>query len=329
MLVQQDSISRQQLDTQAAPVRQFEATVKTDQAQVDSAKLQLTYCRITAPITGTVGLRLVDPGNIVHATDPNGLVVITQLQPITVVFTHPRRTTCRRCCSRLRPGEPLAGRGLRPRQARPSSPPARCSTVDNQIDPTTGTVKLKAVFANADGALFPNQFVNARLLVDTLRGRVARARRRPIQRGPQGTFVYVVKPDQTVDAAPRRASARPRATTRRSRSGRRARRDGRRRRRRQAAAGREGDVDARRPARPRERRRPATAGSGARRGRPAAHEPVPPVHPAAGRDLAADGRPSCSPASSAYRQLPVSALPQVDYPTIQVVTLLSRARAPT
>ena len=198
-LVAKDAIPTQQLDTQESLVHQYEGAVKTDQGQVDNAKLQLTYCRITSPISGRVGLRLVDPGNIVHATDANGLVIITQQEPITVVFTIPE-DSLPAVLDRL-------ARGVRmpvdayDREQRRKLASGSLLTVDNQIDPSTGTVRLKAVFPNTDNRLFPNQFVNARLLLDvkkeaTVVPAVA------IQRGARGAFVYVVKPDRTVEARP-------------------------------------------------------------------------------------------------------------------------------
>jgi membrane fusion protein, multidrug efflux system len=176
VLYAQDSIASQQVDTQESLVHQSEGTVKADQAQIDTAKLQLTYCRITAPFGGRVGLRLVDPGNIVHASDTTGLVVITQLQPIAGEHP-PVEAYDREQRRRLATGSLL--------------------TTDNQIDPTTGTVKLKALFPNASSELFPNQFVNARLLLDVKRGATV-VPIAVVQRGAQGTFVYVVKPDHTV-----------------------------------------------------------------------------------------------------------------------------------
>ena len=196
ILVQQDSAPRQQLDTQAATVNQLEASIKSDQAQVESAKLNLTYCRITAPISGTVGLRLVDVGNMVHASDPNGLLVITQIQPITVVFTIPA-DQLPQVLRQKNSGNQLPvdafDRDLKNRLASGS-----LLALDNQIDQTTGTVKIKAIFANENLALYANQFVNARLLVDTLRG-VVLVPTAAIQRSPQSTFIFVVKPDSTVD----------------------------------------------------------------------------------------------------------------------------------
>jgi multidrug efflux system membrane fusion protein len=196
VLAEQDSIPRQQLDTQAATVSQLEASLKSDQGQVESAKLNLVYSKITAPISGIVGLRLVDVGNIVHATDANGLVVITQIQPITVVFTIPA-DQLPSVLRQMKAGKHLAvdayDRDLKNKLATGS-----VLAIDNQIDATTGTVKIKAVFANDSRTLFANQFVNARLLVDTLRQTVL-VPSAAIQRSPQSTYVYVVKPDSTVD----------------------------------------------------------------------------------------------------------------------------------
>jgi len=193
MLWEQDSVSKQVLDTQEALVRQLEGTVKADQGQIDSAKLQLVYCQILSPISGRVGLRLVDPGNIVHVTDTNGLVVITQLQPITVIFPIPE-DSLPRVLAKLKADVQMPvevyDRDMKQRLATGS-----LLTVDNQIDPNTGTVRLKAVFPNEKNELFPNQFVNARLLVDVVRG-VTVIPAPAIQRGSQGTFVYVVKADR-------------------------------------------------------------------------------------------------------------------------------------
>ena len=165
VLVQQNSIPRQQYDTQVSLVHQLEGTVKNDQGQIDGVKVQLIYCRITAPFSGRVGLRLVDPGNFVQTTDTTGLVVITQLQPITVVFTIPE-DNIPAVLDKLKRGVRLPveayDRALQHRLAT-----GYLLTVDNQIDATTGTVRLKALFPNDDNALFPNQFVNATLLVET------------------------------------------------------------------------------------------------------------------------------------------------------------------
>src|SRR5919109_1205795 len=190
LLFKEGVIPQQQLDTQAALVGQFDGAIKSDQSQVDNAKLQLTYCHITAPINGRVGLRLVDPGNIVHASDANGIVVITQLQPITVIFTIPE-DSLPQVQQQLRTGRRLAVDAFDRDMKRKLASGALLST-DNQIDPTTGTVKLKAIFQNADNTLFPNQFVNARLLVDTLRD-VILVPNAAIQHSPQTAFVYVVK----------------------------------------------------------------------------------------------------------------------------------------
>jgi len=195
VLVQQDSIPRQQYDTQVSLVRQLEGTVKNDQGQIDGVKVQLIYCRITAPFSGRVGLRLVDPGNFVQTTDTTGLVVITQLQPITVVFTIPE-DNIPAVLDKLKRGVRLPveayDRALQRRLAT-----GYLLTVDDQIDATTGTVRLKALFPNDDNALFPNQFVNARLLVET-QHEATLIPTPAIQRNAQGAFVYLVKPDQTV-----------------------------------------------------------------------------------------------------------------------------------
>ena len=199
VLWEQDSVAKQQLDTQEALVRQFEGAIKTDQGQIDSAKLNLVYCQITAPISGRVGLRLVDPGNIVHVTDANGLVVITQLQPITVIFPIPEDSLSQ-VLARLKTGERLPVEAY-DREMKQKLAVGSLLTVDNQIDPTTGTVRLKAIFSNEKNELFPNQFVNARLLVEVRREATV-VPAPALQRGPQGTFVYVVKADRTVTVRP-------------------------------------------------------------------------------------------------------------------------------
>lgn len=198
-LVAEDSIPKQQLDTQAALVRQYEGTVQTDQAQIDTAKLLLTYSRITAPVSGRLGLRLVDPGNMVHATDVGGLVVITQLEPIGVIFTI-AEDSLPPVLERIAAGERLPVEAYDREQQRRLAT-GTLLTVDNQIDPNTGTLRFKAEFPNHDGALFPNQFVNARLQLD-LRHGATLVPSVAVQRGAQGPFVYVVKPDQTVDVRP-------------------------------------------------------------------------------------------------------------------------------
>ncbi len=199
VLWSQDSIPRQQLDTQASLVRQYEGAIKNDQGLVDSAKVNLIYSRITAPITGRVGLRLVDPGNIVHAADPGGIVVITQLQPIAVVFALPE-DSIPSVLAQLERRAPLQVEAYDREQRRKLSI-GSLLTIDNQVDPSTGTVRLKAVFPNADHGLFPNQFVNARLRLDVKRG-VTVVPAAAIQRSPRGPFVYVITPERTVEARP-------------------------------------------------------------------------------------------------------------------------------
>lgn len=194
-LYKQGFIPKQQLDTQDAMVRQLEGIVKADQSQIDNAKLQLVYSRITAPISGRVGLRLVDPGNMVRANDTNGLLVITQLTPITVVFTIPE-DSLPAVLERLKAGQQLTVDAF-DREQKKKLATGTLLTVDNQIDPNTGTVRLKAVFPNEDSALFPNQFVNARLLLEVKHG-VTIVPSAAVQRGAKGTFVYVVNDDRTV-----------------------------------------------------------------------------------------------------------------------------------
>jgi multidrug efflux system membrane fusion protein len=198
-LLAQDSIAKQQVDTQEALVRQYEGTIKADQAAINNAKLQLTYSRVTAPIAGRVGLRQVDPGNVVHAADANGIVVITQLQPITVVYPIPE-DNLPQVLRRLATGEEVAVEAWDRDQKRKLAT-GKLLTADNQIDTTTGTVKLKAQFANADLALFPNQFVNIRMLVETVQDATLLPSA-AIQRGAPGTFVYSVNSDQTVSVTP-------------------------------------------------------------------------------------------------------------------------------
>jgi multidrug efflux system membrane fusion protein len=196
MLFAQDSIAKQQLDTQEALVHQYEGTVNMDRSQIDNANLQLTYAKVTAPASGRLGLRQVDAGNIVHASDAAGLVTITQLQPVTVLFSLPEDNVAR-VMQKLRASEKMPvdvyDRGQKVKLAQGS-----LLTVDNAIDSTTGTVKLKALFSNEDLTLFPNQFVNTRLLLETRKG-AAIIPTAGIQRGSQGTYVYVVNDDKTVN----------------------------------------------------------------------------------------------------------------------------------
>ncbi len=194
-LMKQDAIPEQQLNTQEALVTQYEGTIKTDQSQIDSAKLNLIYCHITSPITGLVGLRLVDPGNIVHASDTNGLLVITQLDPISVIFTT-AEDQLPPILDRMHAGQQLTVEAW-DRELKNKLAEGKLETIDNQIDQTTGTLKLRAVFANTNGKLYPSQFVNARLLVQQKQN-VTLLPNAGIQRNAQGTYVWLVKPDQTV-----------------------------------------------------------------------------------------------------------------------------------
>jgi len=175
-------------------VRQAEGAVKADQGQVDLIKVQISYTRITAPLSGRVGLRLVDPGNMVKANDPGGLVVIAQVEPIAVVFAIPE-DSLQPVLRQYRSGKDVPVDAL-DREGKKKLATGTLAAVDNAIDPATGTVKLKASFPNRDGALFPNQFVNARVVLDVLPN-VVLAPSEAIQRGPQGAFVYVVSPDRT------------------------------------------------------------------------------------------------------------------------------------
>ena len=195
LLLKEGVIPQQQLDTQAALVGQFDGAIRSDQGQIDNAKLQLTYSRITAPISGRIGLRLVDVGNIVHATDSTGLLVITQLQPISVIFSLPQ-DQLPQVNAKLRGGVTLIVEAF-DREDTAKIASGRLATIDNQIDLTTGTYKLKSIFTNEDNSLFPNQFVNAHLLVDTKRN-LTIVPAAAIQRGPQGTYVYAVGTDNTV-----------------------------------------------------------------------------------------------------------------------------------
>ena len=190
-----NAIPKQQLDTQLATVHQYEGIVKNDQGVIDNAKVQLAYCHITSPISGRVGLRLVDPGNIVQSTDTNGMLVITQVQPISVIFSV-AQDYLPQFQQQVQRGNRLSVDALDRTQSKKIAT-GTLLTFDNVIDTTTGTVKLKAVFSNKDNALFPNQFVNARLLVSMQRG-VTLIPTAAIQRNTQGAFVYLVKPDQTV-----------------------------------------------------------------------------------------------------------------------------------
>jgi multidrug efflux system membrane fusion protein len=196
MLLAQDSISKQQLDTQIATVHQYDGVIKSDQAQIDNAKLLLTYTRITAPITGRIGLRLVDEGNMVRPSDQNGLAVIMQVQPIAVLFNIPE-DDLPAVLQKMRAGQQLVVEAYN-RDLKKKLATGTLLTVDNQIDANTGTIRCKALFPNEDNALFPNQFVNARLLLETRRDSTI-VPAAAIQRRGQTTFVYVVKDDSTVE----------------------------------------------------------------------------------------------------------------------------------
>jgi multidrug efflux system membrane fusion protein len=198
LLQSSGAMSQQQVDTQQATVDQLDGTVRNDQAAIDSAKLNLVYCHIAAPVTGRIGLRLVDPGNIVHANDANAMFVITQLQPIAVLFTLPE-DSLPDVSRQMAKGTLDVGAYSRDDQNKLAS--GKLLTIDNQIDQTTGTGRLKAVFDNKDNALWPNQFVNTRLLLNTRKASTV-IPAAAIQRGPQGTYVFTVKPDHTVEIRP-------------------------------------------------------------------------------------------------------------------------------
>jgi len=194
-LLAQDSIAAQQVATQESLVKQYQGTVAIDKAIVANAKLQLSYTQITAPISGRLGLRLVDQGNIIKATDATGLAVITQIQPISVVFTLPE-DALPSVMKSLNAGKTLVVEAF-DRSGKSKLADGQLSAVDNQIDINTGTVKLKSQFANTDGALFVNQFVNTRMRMDTLHS-IPVIPSSAVQTGEKGSFVYVLKDDQTV-----------------------------------------------------------------------------------------------------------------------------------
>jgi multidrug efflux system membrane fusion protein len=191
----QDSVSHQTLDTQVALVHQYEGTVKADQGQVESAQVNLDYCHIVSPVEGVVGLRQVDEGNYVQTSDASGLVVVTQIDPMTVIFTVTEddisKVTARLAANAVLPVT------VYDRTNSTEITQGKLGSVDNQVDTSTGTVKLRAVFDNRDGKLFPQQFVNAKLLVDTLQDAVI-VPTAAIQIGAPGSYVYVVNPDSTV-----------------------------------------------------------------------------------------------------------------------------------
>ena len=194
-LAQQNSIARQQAEDQIFIVQQYAGSVKQDQGLIDAQALNISYCRIVSPITGRVGLRLVDPGNYVQTTNSSGIAVLTQLQPITVIFTIPE-DELPGIMPQFNAGTPLVVTAYDRANLRELAT-GKVAAVDNQIDTTTGTVKVRAQFDNTDNALFPNQFVNARLLVQTLKN-VVTVPTSAIQRGAPGAYVYVINADNTV-----------------------------------------------------------------------------------------------------------------------------------
>lgn len=195
-LIPSGSIAQQQVDTQKALVDQLDGTVRTDQAQIETAKLNIVYCHITAPFNGRVGLRQVDPGNIVHAADTTPMLILTQLQPIAVIFTLPEDVLP--SVAKHMKGSTLEVDALN-RDDQTKLGTGKLLTIDNQIDQTTGTAKLKAVFDNKDNQLWPNQFVNTNLLLETRKNSTVLPTA-AILRGPQGTFVYLVNADKSVQA---------------------------------------------------------------------------------------------------------------------------------
>jgi len=197
-LIPSGSISQQQVDTQRALADQLEGTVRNDQGIIDTAKLQIVYCHITAPFSGRIGLRQVDVGNIVHASDSNPMLVLTQLQPIAVIFTLPE-DVLPSVAKHMKNSTLRVDVYNRDDQTKLAT--GKLLTIDNEIDQTTGTAKLKAVFDNKDNQLWSNQFVNTQLLLETRKNSTVLPTA-AILRGPQGTFAYAVKPDKTVEARP-------------------------------------------------------------------------------------------------------------------------------
>ncbi len=310
-LLAQNAIPEQQLATQKATVKQSEGVVKTDQAQIDNAKLNLVYCHITAPITGRVGLRLVDPGNIVHATDTNGLLVITQIDPISVIFTV-AEDDLPVVLRKLAAGQHLRAEAWDRANTRKSDT-GTLETVDNQIDPTTGSLRLRANFDNKANQLFPNQFVNVKLLVETKGGVVL---------VPNGGY-----PAHHQFHLRIRGRGRPQGDRQANHPGRHRRRQHRSDQRHRAwrCAGH----DRRRQAVGRHSRHRAVRGryAGWRvreqdRRQIGRKEEVSPSRTFILRPVATSLLMIgiLLAGGVAYKQLPVSALPEVDYPTIQVLT---------
>jgi multidrug efflux system membrane fusion protein len=199
MLAKQDSIAKQQLDTQRALVKQFEGLVKTDQAAIDNAQLNLDYCHVNAPITGRVGLRQVDVGNYVTPGDSNGIVVLTQVKPISVMFPLPE-DHMRKVSERMRSGATLTVDAY-DRMMSQKVASGTLAAIDNQADTATGTFRLRALFSNDDDSLFPNQFVNVRMLLDVVRDATV-IPTSAIERGQDNTFVYVVSDDNIATVRP-------------------------------------------------------------------------------------------------------------------------------
>ncbi|HVH73952.1 MAG TPA: MdtA/MuxA family multidrug efflux RND transporter periplasmic adaptor subunit [Stellaceae bacterium] len=198
-LVAQNSVARQTRDTQASLVQQYEATIQSDKAQIDAQKLNLAYCHIVAPVAGRVGLRLVDPGNYIQVGQSTGIVVITQMDPMSVIFSIPENSLSP-VLARLRAGAGLTAYAYDQTESELLAT-GKLEAVDNQINTTTGTVNLRAIFANPKDLLFPNQFVNVRLLVDTLKNTLL-VPTAAVQRGAPGTYVYLVEANNTVKVQP-------------------------------------------------------------------------------------------------------------------------------
>lgn len=198
MAERQNAVSRQQLDTQEALVRQYEAAVEMDRAQIEAAKLQITYSRITAPISGRIGLRLIDPGNMVHSSDASGLLTMVQTRPISMIFAVPE-DNLPQLLQKMQEGRPVVEAFDREMKKRLAI--GELATIDNQIDPSTGTVRLKAVFQNRNHELFPNQFVNARIVLSVEKDAIT-VPSEAVQRDLQGTFVFVLNTDDTVSMRP-------------------------------------------------------------------------------------------------------------------------------
>jgi multidrug efflux system membrane fusion protein len=198
-LARKDFASRQSVDTQQALVQQYSANIEGDQASIDNAQLNLSFTRILAPIEGRVGLRMVDPGNLIHATDSTGIVSISQIHPISVIFSLPQDTLPDVASAMQKNGSLTVVAASSDDKTELSR--GTLLTIDNSIDQTTGTYKLKAVFANTDNKLWPGQFVNARLQVRTLKDALTMPSA-AVQRGPNGLFVYAARPDQTVAVVP-------------------------------------------------------------------------------------------------------------------------------